>query len=103
MATFGTVTICVFLLALGAVIRVTRFLNSDALAEPLRDAAARRWGDHSRIAYLLGCPWCASIWIAPLIMYAAYRWGETPWFVVAAGSLAVSQVTGLVSLNLDEE
>ncbi|MEV0822514.1 DUF1360 domain-containing protein [Nonomuraea rubra] len=91
-----------FLLALGLVLRVTRFLNSDVLFEPVRDAIDRRFGEASKIAYLVSCPWCASIYVAAAVMTAAYLVGETPAFLVIAAAATASYITGLISINLDD-
>lgn len=96
-------TVSVFLLALGLTLRVTRFLNSDVLAQPFRDWVDRRFGDASKIAYLIACPWCASIYVAAAVMTIAYLYGETPAFIITAAAATASYVTGLVSINLDDD
>lgn len=96
-------TISAFLLALGLTVRVVRFLNSDALAQPLRDLVARRYGEASKAAYLLGCPWCASPYIAVPATLAAYYAGNHPVFVVLAAAASISYLVGLVSINLDDD
>ncbi|MBP2703509.1 DUF1360 domain-containing protein [Microbispora sp. RL4-1S] len=95
-------TICVFLLALGVVLRVVRFINSDVLFAPVREAVERRYGDASKISYLLSCPWCASPYVAVPVMAAAYAWGEHPLFVVFAAAATASYLVGLISTNLDD-
>jgi hypothetical protein len=92
----------VFLLALGLVLRVTRFLNSDVLFDPVRERIDQRFGEASKISYLVSCPWCASIYVAAAVMTAAYLAGETPAFLVVAGAASASYLTGLISINLDD-
>lgn len=91
-----------FLLALGLVLRVTRFLNSDVLFEPVRERIDHRFGEASKIAYLVSCPWCASIYVAAAVAPLAYYAGEHPAFVIAAAMATFSYVTGLISINLDD-
>ena len=54
-----------------AVARVTRFLTEDFLAVGYRRWVVNRWGENSKMAYLVHCPWCTSIWVALPIMPAA--------------------------------
>lgn len=96
-------TVSVFLLALGLVLRVVRFLNSDVLAQPLRQWVDDRFGSASKPAYLIGCPWCASPYVALPVLAAAYYLGETPAFVILAGAATVSYLVGLISINLDDD
>lgn len=83
------------LLVFLAVARLTRLVTRDYLTE-----RPRRWLQAhlpEAGAYLLGCPWCASIWIAfPVVLVVAEWPGNRAvgWTVLA---LAASQVTGLLS------
>lgn len=94
-------TITAYLLALGATTRLTRFLNSDVLAEPIRDAVYRRFGDDSRLSYLISCPWCASIWIASVVMVTAWLAHGAAWWYLSAGALTASYLCGLAATRLD--
>jgi hypothetical protein len=47
--------------------------------------------------YLLGCPWCASIYVAAVAAPLAYFWGASPWLFVPALALAFSYVTGFLA------
>lgn len=96
-------TVSVFLLALGLTLRVTRFLNSDVLFSPAREWIDRRFGDYSKISYLIACPWCASIYVAAAVMTVAYLAGETPAFLIVAAAATASYLTGLISINLDDD
>lgn len=44
--------------------------------------------------YLLGCPWCASIYVAAVAAPIVFWWGLSPWFLVPALALAFSYITG---------
>lgn len=55
---------------------------------------ARQGDDVPKLAYMITCPWCVSIWVgavaAPVVWFA----GSTPWVFVPALALAASYVTG---------
>jgi hypothetical protein len=48
-------------------------------------------------AYLLGCPWCASIYVAAVAAPIIFWWGLSPWFLVPALALAFSYITGFLA------
>lgn len=105
------------------VARTTRFVNSDVLAEPIRQwadgiekptrfrglsRAARRplraiFGDE--LAILVGCPWCLSIWfalpVALVVVSLAWPYPDG-WFAALGLWLAYSYVYGILALNLDD-
>jgi len=106
---FSAITLAVFALAAA---RVTRLITEDKLTEGPRgrlvDRAWRRWrpavpiadrphADEPKPAYLLTCPWCASIYVAAVAAPLCWFWGETPWLFIPALLLAFSQVTGLLA------
>lgn len=93
----------VWLLAVVAVVRVTRFVNLDVLFEPVRAWVEGRFGADSKVAYLLSCPWCASIWVAAVVMPAAYLAAGhafTP-FEVGASVLVASYAAGVADRFLE--
>jgi hypothetical protein len=99
--------LAVALLGFAIVARSTRFLNSDVLAQPIRDRVLIRFGE-GRISYLVTCPWCASIWIsAPVALYADLVLLDLPWrwdvFVTVGLWLGWSYAYGLLSSQLDDE
>jgi uncharacterized protein DUF1360 len=106
----SVITVVVFALA---VARVTRLVTGDKLTEGPRgrlvDRAWRRWrpavpvedrarADEPKPAYLLTCPWCASIYVAAAAAPLCWFWGATPWLFIPALLLAFSQVTGLLAM-----
>lgn len=95
------VVVAVAVIAFGAVARITRFLNSDVLAGPIRAWAIRRWGPDSQAATLIECPWCASIWIAAAVIPLAWWFGTATWFALPAAVLSASYAYGLLASNLD--
>lgn len=86
---------CAVIVAL-AVARVTRLITLDYLTAGPRQWAVNKLGLDSKWAYLLSCPWCASVWVAAAAAPTTWWWHHSPWFLVPAYALAFSQVTGLV-------
>lgn len=84
-----------------AVARLTGLATVDVITEPIRRAVLVRLNEdrpgHVLVAYLLTCQWCASMWVAPLVIAPAYFAGHSAWLQIPAMCLAVSQVTGMTS------
>lgn len=92
-----------WLLTLGAVLRITRFLNADVLAEPFRSWVERTFGEDSKLAYLVTCPWCASIWVALAVVPVSYfAGGDVLWFI-ACSILSISYLVGIADANLERQ
>lgn len=111
-----------------AVARVTRLLNEDVLLVGPRErivawAWARRYGteptleEHPRpfwvlvrrnggiepkLAYLITCPWCASIYVGAVAAPLWYWLGTSPWLLVPAAALAFSYITGFLAQHHGE-
>jgi hypothetical protein len=94
-------------LVIGAVHRLTRLAVADEipLVKVPRDWIVRRldpppgvhppWGAAGRsIAYLMGCPWCMSVWVGGWVVWvtAVVHGLPVPWLVWATAS----SVTGLL-------
>jgi hypothetical protein len=87
-----------------ALARLCGLITTDKITEKLRGRLIRRiCGNDPEVecdslrVYLLTCPWCLSIWLAPPFAAAWYWAPESPWTVIPAGILAFSQVTGMIS------
>lgn len=80
-----------------AVARVTRLVTDDYLLNTPRAALIRRLGATSKGAYLVTCPWCVSIYAAAAAAPTAYWHGDSPWYLIPATALALSQATGLLA------
>lgn len=91
------------ILALGAIFRITRFVNSDTLFQPVRDRVDDAFGPDSRPAYLLSCAWCASIWVALLVTLSGALAGDTVVWKLIAFALTASYVYGVASQRLDSD
>ncbi len=78
-----------------ATYRLTRLVGQDYITNDVRRWAQKRAPE--RIAYLLSCPWCISVWLAPLIV-AADRSRRK---VLTGGveAMALSCVVGFIALT----
>lgn len=96
MACVDVPTWLLVLLALLAVARVTRLVVEDAILDGPRALVLRHARPGGLLAYLLGCPWCVSVWagfgLAGLVVPLGDTW---PVQVLVLG-LAASQATGLL-------
>lgn len=85
--------VLLLLLTLAAVWRVARLVTIDFITEPLRRRAETRspW-----LGYLMSCPWCISVWLAPLLVGPAVLWPDNRAVWVVMASLTASGVAGLM-------
>jgi len=81
-----------------AVWRITRFVTMDFLAEPVRAWAARRG---EKIGYLFECPWCLSIWIAPIVVVPVVIWPDNRAILAALLVLTASGAAGMLAVIED--
>jgi hypothetical protein len=93
--------VVVFLLALGITCRITRFITKDTLAAGFRSWMAERFGDDSKLAYVVTCSWCTSIWVSAAVVPLAYAAGSTIAFQAVALVLTLSHLCGVASNWLD--
>ncbi|GAA2637076.1 hypothetical protein [Streptomyces axinellae] len=91
----------VFLLTLGAVCRITRFITKDELAAGFRSWVADRFGDESKISYMVTCGWCTGVWASMSVVPLAYLIGGTTGFQAVAMTLTLSYLVGLATTWLD--
>ncbi len=90
-----------FILALGSTCRITRFVVKDTLAAGFRIWVADHFGEESKLAYLVTCSWCTSIWVAGGVAPLAYYLGGSLWIQIPAIALTLSYLSGVASLWLD--
>jgi len=90
------VSVLAWVLAALAVWRVTLLVVADELTRPLRELVLRRW-DGGRLEYLLSCPWCASVWVGPVVIGSGMAWGDGWAWQLGAGTLGFSALTGWLS------
>lgn len=67
--------------------RLTRLVVDDEITRPVREAIERRWPD-SKVAYLVSCRACVSIWAALLVSS-----GAVPRRVLSALALSSAVLT----------
>lgn len=93
--------VLIALLALLTTYRLTRLVTGDYLTD-----TPRRWLQRhlpEKLAYLVGCPWCASFWIGIPVALVAVDMIDPPshrWAWAAMLALAGSAVAGQLS-NLE--
>lgn len=87
-----------------AVARVTRLITTDVLFEEPRNRLIRRIlrADpegvlRNKVAYLVICDWCASVYVGAAGAGAWYAWHGTMPFMVTTAALAASYVTGFLA------
>lgn len=80
-----------------AIYRATRLIVEDELTAPVRDPIVE-WleqNGHTKLAYLFGCPWCASAWTAGVVLLIRWKaptvWTQLRW------ALAMSAVSGIIA------
>ena len=89
-------TTVAWVLTIGATMRLTLLVVADHVTQPIRDRIEARWTS-DEVAYLLACPWCASVYIAPFVVASGLAWSDGWGWQLAAGSLTASVVTGWLS------
>jgi hypothetical protein len=80
--------------------RLTRLVSRDEITRPIREAVLRRLNDekpsHVRLAYLMECGWCTSVWWAAAHVGAGLLWLDQIWLWAALSVFALSQVAGML-------
>lgn len=63
------------IVSVAATHRITNLVVEDEISRPIREAITERWPD-SRLAYLVTCPYCVSVWAgaAVVAMPKSMRW-----------------------------
>lgn len=89
-----------FVIAL-AVARGTRLVVEDVITEPFRRYFVRRFGEDSKLTYLVHCPFCASIWLGGLGAVFACLILAISWWWLVPLALALSQVAVFAHLVVD--
>jgi hypothetical protein len=81
-------------LSLLACWRLARLLTVDEVFAPVRERVAKR---SDTWAYFVTCPWCLSIWTAPLVAIPVVLWSDfnDPWLWIVVISLAGSLTAGI--------
>lgn len=83
-----------FLSDILATYRLTKLVIDDKLTEDLRKVIYEKFPSDSKLVYLIGCPWCVSVW-AGLTIFTLRKISPDTADIVS-GLLAASAVTGVV-------
>lgn len=81
-----------------ATARGTTLVVQDYITEPFRKAVQRRFGDDSKLTYLVNCPYCTSIWVGGVAAVFACLVLAISWWWVVPLALALSQVAVFAAL-----
>lgn len=81
-----------------ATARGTTLVVNDYITEPFRKAVQNRFGDESKLTYLVNCVYCTSFWVGGVAsVFACLILGISWWWVVPL-ALALSQVAVFAAL-----
>jgi hypothetical protein len=85
-------------------VQMIQFANAYWAKQPAevvkRHIAMERFDDGADpplLVYLIGCPWCVSIYVGAVAAPLVYFLGASPWLLVPALALAFSYVTGYLA------
>lgn len=78
-----------------ATFRLQHFVTVDNVPGAyIRNPVERRFGNDSKLAELVHCPWCVSVYVGVVVFVEHYGFGFVP--LVAYGALAAMAVSGLL-------
>jgi hypothetical protein len=80
-----------------AVARLTGLITEDKITEGLRSALFDRIDEDGKLAYLITCPWCVSIYLAIPAAVLVWWHADNPVAMIPAIVLAFSQVAGMLA------
>lgn len=103
-------TAILVVLACAATFRSAWLIVHDEIAEPLRRAA--RWADRRRLGdpepgelqpltYLVGCPWCVSIYTGTIVATVTVLWPDNRIILIGLLALTGSAVAGVVAVVME--
>lgn len=96
----GTISGVEFLVLALAVARLTRLVVADEITKEIRNGLIKRLDEertfHLKLAYLLVCTWCASVWVAAPLAVGTYWLHPHDWWWLALSTVAASQVAGML-------
>lgn len=79
-----------------ATFRITRFITTDDLTQPIRHRVEKRMGSQSNWFTLINCNWCVGIYITALVFSEYHYLSIVPIWVYAA--IAASSVVGYLGI-----
>lgn len=81
-----------------ATARGTKLVVDDYITEPFRKLFIRRFGEESKLTYLVHCPYCTSIWVGGAAAVFACAVLAISWWWLVPLTLAFSQVAVFAAL-----
>lgn len=78
-----------------AVAKVTWLVVDAAITMPIRQWIVNKFGENSRLAYLVHCPGCSSVWVSAFLTAVTF-WTQNILWVAVLAFLAASQVGTMV-------
>ncbi len=96
-------TIVVFLVSLGSVLRLNRLFIDDTIAEPIQGLWVRMSNSKNSGVQRAGlwfhelwsCPWCLGMWLAAGVTALAVVSGGAGWFLYPAIALSISWLAAI--------
>ena len=88
-----------FVIAIGAVVRLSRLVTADKITESIRERLTARWGEDSLKSYLIGCDYCVSIYLAPVVATVAVLWPDNRVVIIVLLALTASFVAGIIGAH----
>jgi hypothetical protein len=88
-----------FVITIGAVVRLSRLVTADYITHPIRDRLIERWGEDAKRSYLITCDYCASVYIAPVVSLVAVLWGDNRVVIIALLALTASFIAGIIGAH----
>ena len=90
--------IVILIILLLATFRLTRMIVNDSISSPIRDILEHsNYSIFNYIRKIIGCPWCTSLWVAPLVIFSTLSFYAPLIFIVliltiSAGSILVGKI-----------
>ena len=83
------------IITLGAILRLTRLINSDTITRPLRDKVP------TCLRTFVVCPWCVGFWVALIVVAVSWAAHDHGWYQYGALVLTISWIVGIFAQWLD--
>jgi hypothetical protein len=98
-----TISLSLFLVSLGAVLRLNRLFIDDTITQPIRDLWIKLARSSNSRASSIGawfhelwtCPWCLGMWISAGVASLAYVSDGAAWFFLPALALSLSWLAAI--------
>lgn len=126
MTRLADVTLLQSVITALAVYRLTILVSADHLTAPVRDRVVTRLNerkhgprpesatyrmdwltqvhqDPHRLAYLIECPWCVSVWIAAALTGGTVLWAHTTAWLFVMLTLAFAAVAAILATRYSPE